>query len=175
MMKIIIGSFILFFVLVIPCNATDVTVCDIGCDYTSVTDAMNALPINGEHKITTTTDVILLKPFGVNRSMAFSKKPLPSVDTTPDAFAFIPQIGISPNYIVISTTVVITGINSPTPISVVNGLYSINGKAFTNVPSKISNGDSVRVKRAASSVGGKTLTATLTIGGVSGVFSVTTK
>jgi hypothetical protein len=97
-----------------------------------------------------------------------------NADTTPDAFSFTAQTGVALNTAVTSNAATITGINAPAPVSVSGGIYSINGGAFTSAAGSINNGDSVRVQLTSSSQYSTQTTATLTIGGVQGVFQVTT-
>lgn len=95
-------------------------------------------------------------------------------DTTPDAFGFAAQTGVALNTVVTSIAATITGINAPAPVSVSGGSYSINGGAFTSAAGSLNNGDSVRVRLTSSSQHSTQTTATLTIGGVQGIFQVTT-
>jgi len=96
-------------------------------------------------------------------------------DTTPDAFSFTDQTGLPPNAEVQSNEITVAGINGPAPISVVGGAYSIDGGAFTATAGTVANGARVRVRVTASISYSTTVSATLTIGGVSDTFSVTTK
>ena len=102
--------------------------------------------------------------------------PNPNVDTTPDAFSFTTQCPVALNVAVVSNTITVTGINGPTPISIVGGEYAIDAStSFTSSTSTISSGQLVRVQPP----GGKltstgTFNITLTIGGVSGTFKVST-
>jgi uncharacterized delta-60 repeat protein len=96
-------------------------------------------------------------------------------DTTPDGFSFTDQTGLPPNAEVQSNEITVAGINAPAPISVVGGEYSINGGAFTATAGTVANGERVRVRVTASGSYSTTVSATLTIGGVSDTFSVTTK
>jgi len=54
-------------------------------------------------------------------------------------------------------------------------MYSINNLAYTNVTGTISGGDTVRVRITSSASYNTALQATLSIGGVSTSFSVTTR
>jgi len=96
-------------------------------------------------------------------------------DTTPDPFIFAPLTGVALNTLVTSNTINVSGINAPAPISITDGLYSINGNAFTSAPGNISNGDSVSVQLMSPGSYAATTSATLTIGGISSTFSVTTE
>jgi hypothetical protein len=96
-------------------------------------------------------------------------------DTTPDPFSFISQTGVALDTVITSNAITVSGINVPALISVTGGEYSANGGAFTSAAGTVSNGSTV-VVRLSSSVNYSTTTAvTLTIGGVSGTFSVTTQ
>lgn len=97
-----------------------------------------------------------------------------NADATPDPFTLIDQTGLATNTVAVSQAVTINGINVPTPIAVTGGEYSINGGAFTAVPGNISNGNAVRVRITSASAANATTQATLTIGGISDTFSVTT-
>jgi hypothetical protein len=95
-------------------------------------------------------------------------------DTTPDPFAFTPATGVPLNTAVTSNTITISGINSPAAISITGGLYSINNGSFVSAPGTITNGSTVRVAQTSQGGYGATTYTTMTIGGVSGTFSVTT-
>lgn len=97
-----------------------------------------------------------------------------SSDTTPNAFSFTDQTGVALSAVVTSNTVTISGINAAATISVSGGSYSINGGAFTTAAGTINNGNTVAVRLTASASNATTSNATLTIGGVSDTFSVTT-
>lgn len=73
-----------------------------------------------------------------------------------------------------SNSITVSGINSASPISIVGGSYSINGLAFTDSASTVSNGDSLRVRHTASAAFETATLTNLTIGGVSSIFSSTT-
>jgi hypothetical protein len=73
-----------------------------------------------------------------------------------------------------SNPITITGIATPTAISITGGQYSINGGAFTSVPGTVQPGDQVSVRMIAPSSDGATTTSTLTVDGVSTTFSVAT-
>jgi hypothetical protein len=98
--------------------------------------------------------------------------PLP--DTTPNQFTFTDQTGVTPNTPVTSNAITVSGINAPAPISVTGGQYSINGGAYTSSSGTVSNGNTLTARVTSSGNYAATTSATLTIGGVNGVFSVTT-
>ncbi|GAB4257310.1 MAG: hypothetical protein Kow0065_06490 [Methylomicrobium sp.] len=96
-------------------------------------------------------------------------------DTTPDAFSFTAQTDVEPGSSVTSNAMTVTGIDAPAPISISGGLYSVNNGAFVATAGQVNANDSVRVRLLASTEYDVTTLATLTIGGVSGSFQVTTK
>ncbi|HMN43044.1 MAG TPA: PQQ-binding-like beta-propeller repeat protein [Povalibacter sp.] len=73
-----------------------------------------------------------------------------------------------------SSTVTISGINSAAQISVTGGEYSINNAAYTSANGTVNNGQQVAVRVTSSSAANTAVSATLTVGGVNAVFSVTT-
>lgn len=81
-----------------------------------------------------------------------------------------------------SNTITVTGITAETEIRIADdpvnpspqpARYSING-AYTNQAGTVREGDTVKVLLVSSMYFQTTVSATLTIGGVSAVFSVTT-
>ena len=100
-----------------------------------------------------------------------------SVDTEPDPFSFPPVTGAEPKQPVTSDSITVQGMdgNALADISIVGGKYSINDGAFTGKNGTVKLDDRVRVRLTSSAQPGTTATATLTIGGISGEFRVTTK
>lgn len=95
-------------------------------------------------------------------------------DTTPDPFAFNAVTGAPINTPITSNGVTIGGINAATPVSIVGGSYSINGAPFTTSAGSIASGQTIALQLQSSAGLGITTSATVTIGGVSAVFNVTT-
>lgn len=95
-------------------------------------------------------------------------------DTTPNAFSFSSVSSASAGSTQTSNAVTIGGINAAAPISITGGSYNINGGSYTSASGSVNNGDSVTVRVTASSTAGASITATLTVGGISGSFKVTT-
>ena len=125
---------------------------------------------------TTTNTVISTIAAGAGAS-AFGTflAPPPPPDTTPDAYSFASKAGVAVSSIITSAPATIQGINSPSPISVANGSYSIGCTAtFVTAPGTITNGQTVCVQHGAAATAGASVTTTLTIGGVSGTFTSTT-
>lgn len=97
-----------------------------------------------------------------------------AADLTPNAFTFTPQTGVSVGAIVTSNEVSITGINANTTITITGGTYSINGGTFVATPGVVKLNDRVRVRMNGSMLINTPVSSTVTIGGVSGTFTVTT-
>jgi len=73
-----------------------------------------------------------------------------------------------------SNIIVVGGTDAPAPISVLGGEYAIDGGGFTNAEGTIESGQSVQLRLMSGDTFGVVSTVTLTIGGVSAEFSVTT-
>ncbi|MES2952118.1 MAG: DUF1566 domain-containing protein [Pseudomonadota bacterium] len=96
------------------------------------------------------------------------------LDTIPNAISFTEQTSVALGSENTSNTVTIAGINSASPISISGGTYSKNGGSYTATAGTVISGDTVAVKLTASSQGGTVTFAMLTVGGINGVFKVTT-
>jgi hypothetical protein len=98
-------------------------------------------------------------------------------DTTPNPFDLgsnYTNAAISTYYY--SNTITVAGINAASPVSTNGGVqYQKNGGGWTSTSGTVVNGDTVRVRMQSSGSFNTTVTATLTIGGVSDSFSVTTQ
>jgi hypothetical protein len=101
--------------------------------------------------------------------------------TKPDAFSFTAQTGVALSILVESNAIAVAGITNPAAISITGGEYSISSNGGSNwsdysstTPATVSLNDQVKVRLTSSGSYSTMLTATLTIGGVSGAFNVTT-
>lgn len=101
-------------------------------------------------------------------------EPDPDPDTTPDAFSFTSVTGATPGSAVESAAITVQGIDAAAAISITGGQYSVDGGAFTSASGTVENGQTVVLRITAASGNAATNTATLTIGGISAGFSVTT-
>lgn len=97
-----------------------------------------------------------------------------AIDITPNQFSFIDQTNVAFNSFITSNNITVSGINSATSISNTGGSYSVNGGAYTTIEGKVNNGDTVNVRTQAANSDLTTVGMTLTIGGVSDIFSITT-
>ena len=103
-----------------------------------------------------------------------SPSPAPVQDTTPNAFSFAAISGAERSSVVESGAVTISGINAATDVSIAGGEYSIAGGAYTSGAGTVSNGEAITVRVTTAADYDTETSATLTVGGVSGNFSVTT-
>lgn len=98
-----------------------------------------------------------------------------AIDTIPLPFSFVAQQDVAPGAVVVSNSIMVLGINAPTAITATGGEFSINGGDYTQmIGATVNNGDLVRVRQTASPLNSTTTTATVTIGGESADFRVTT-
>lgn len=95
-------------------------------------------------------------------------------DTTPDQFTFIDQTDVALTTLIESNVITVTGINAPAAISIEGGEFSIDGGDYTSAQGTVNNNQTVRVRQVSSSSYATTTNTTVTIGGVSDTFSVTT-
>ncbi|HUH23417.1 MAG TPA: RHS repeat domain-containing protein [Brevundimonas sp.] len=97
-----------------------------------------------------------------------------AADTTPDAFDLGAAVAGSAGVWAASSIVTIGGINAAAPVTISGGQYRINGGAWQTAAGSISAGQTIQVQVQAPTAGGASQTATLSIGGVSDTFQVTT-
>ncbi|MEW5851582.1 MAG: hypothetical protein AB2A00_22520 [Myxococcota bacterium] len=96
-------------------------------------------------------------------------------DSSPDAFSFVDAVDVERGTVVTSAPVVISGINTPTAVSIIDGEYSIGcGVEFTSVEGVINDGETVCVRHTSSSSYESTTETVLSIGGVADTFTSTT-
>jgi hypothetical protein len=95
-------------------------------------------------------------------------------DATPDAFSFVAVNDAQPSTVVESEAVTVQGLNIAAAVSVAGGEYRIGNGAWTSAGGMLQPGETVQLRLTAAAEGGATRTATLTVGGVSASFSVTT-
>ena len=96
------------------------------------------------------------------------------INTTPDIFWFVPQMGVPLNMLVISNTITVSGITAPAGINITGAEYKINSGAYTTELGTVTDGDTVTLRQISANSSYTMTMATLTIGGVSAKFYVTT-
>ena len=96
-------------------------------------------------------------------------------DTTPSAFDFTNQSNLNLSTLTYSNTQTISGINQSVSVSATNGAqFSINGGGYTTSGS-ISNGQSLRVRLTSSGSYNTSVSTTITVGGTTDVWAITTR
>jgi len=100
--------------------------------------------------------------------------PPPPVDTTPDAFSFSPVAEAARDEWVVSESITIMGLSAAADVSITGGEYSVDGGSYSGAAGTVSDGQAVTVRVRASGEFATETLATLTIGGVSADFRVTT-
>jgi hypothetical protein len=97
-----------------------------------------------------------------------------TIDTTPDQFTFTAQTGVTLSMKVTSNTITVSGINAAAPLAIsYGGDYSINGGSYTSASGTVNNGDTITLQLISSDNYSATASVMLSIGGVSGIFNVT--
>lgn len=86
-------------------------------------------------------------------------------DKTPNEFNFAPQTNVATDTKV-TDTLTISGINTATPISVINGEYRLNSGTWTSAIGTVSNNDTVEIRHTSSSNNLEKTVSTLNIGGI---------
>lgn len=98
----------------------------------------------------------------------------PPPDSTPDAFSFTSISDANLSVLVVSDPITVNGINVPTTITT-DGQYRIGSGGYTSSSGSVVNGDQVYARLTTSASYSTPTTITVTIGGVPGTFTVTTK
>lgn len=96
-------------------------------------------------------------------------------DTTPDAFSFADQSGVSTSSIITSAPITITGIDAAADVTITNGQYSIDGGAWTSSAGTVTDGQQIRVRHTSSASYETTVDTILDVGGVTDTFTSTTE
>ena len=101
--------------------------------------------------------------------------PPPVSDTTPDSFTFTAVTNADVDAVVESNSITVDGINAAATISITGGEYKVASGDYSTSNSTVTDGQSVTVRLTTTENGNQTSEATLTIGGVSSTFIVTTR
>ena len=96
-----------------------------------------------------------------------------NADSIPDQFTLIAQTDVEPNTLVTSASIIITGINTASQVTIIGGEFSINGADYTT-NGVAYNDDTITVQLLSDSNFSTITEATLSVAGVSDTFSVTT-
>ena len=97
-------------------------------------------------------------------------------DDTPDDFAFVPQIDVAVDTLVVSNEAVVSGLkeNGVSDIRVFNGQIIINGQAINDSTAQVKNGDRIQVQVTSSGNYADKVIATVQIGSYLQYFKVIT-
>lgn len=98
----------------------------------------------------------------------------PPPDTTPDAFGFRERTGVPTGVYTTSEARTITGIDTVTPIHIVNGQYRIGSGPFTSDAGTLVNGQKLRVRHVSATAAATTVESLVTVGTVTATFRSTT-
>src|SRR5690554_1202519 len=96
------------------------------------------------------------------------------LDVTPDNFVFEAKNDAIPGETYTSNTITVSGINAAVPVSVSGGEYAIDNGAFTAASATVKPGQTIVVRATAAPTPVSIVNAVLTIGGVTGTYSITT-
>lgn len=93
----------------------------------------------------------------------------------PDPFSFTAQTSkeLSTGYF--SNEITLTGLNTWATMTIQWWSYSLNSWALQTIAAIVHNGDTIKIYLTSSSAYSSTTSATLTVGGLTGTFSITTK
>ena len=99
-----------------------------------------------------------------------------AADTTPNSFTFTDQSAAAANTLVYSNIITIVGINTSVTASISGNSaeMQVNSGSYTSSNQTISVGDTIRLRMTSSATAGATVNTTLTVGGTSDTWSVTT-
>lgn len=98
-------------------------------------------------------------------------------DTTPDPFDFTDNLAVNTSTLTLSNIITVTGIDAASPIAITTtdgAEFSINGGAFTAVSTTVVVNDTVQLRVTSSASNSTSVSATLDIGGVTDLWTVTT-
>lgn len=100
-----------------------------------------------------------------------------NADTYPNAFTLQPNVATLAllDEIQTSQTVTISNINTPSPVSITNGEYSINGGSFTSASGTVNPADTITVRHTSSGTFSTAVTSSLDVGGRTATFVSTTE
>ena len=158
-----------------PISITGGTYSKAGGAYTSASGSLGVgetvtLRVDSSASFSTATSAVLTIG-GVSDTFSVTTA---AIDTTPTAFTFTDQTSVALSSPIDSNTITVAGINSAAAISISGGTYSKNSGSFTSSSDTVVASDTVVVRVSSSGSYNTAASATLTIGGVSDTFTVTT-
>jgi hypothetical protein len=159
--------------------------------FTITVDADNKFAISGanliidqllDHATKTSHSVTVQASDGVNTpitqafTVTVTKVADAAADLVPDAFSFTAATGVTASAVSTSGNITVAGLSAAAVVAVEvqNGQYRKNGGSWVSTPGTAVNGDTFAVRGNASATAGGIVVVTLTIGGVSAGYSITT-
>ncbi len=137
-----------------------------------ITDPANVYPMRLAYRVgAVAVGGYVWDPAGTNNNMYAA---LLEIDGEPDSFAFTDRTDVELNTVVESDEITVTGIDADSAISITGGEYSVDSGDYASTAGFVTEGQTVQVRQTSSSSYSTPTNATLTIGGVSDIFSVTT-
>lgn len=122
---------------------------------------------SGSHVTATTVSLVI---GGVTGTFSITT----AADTAPDAFSFTDVIGAARGVYVSSSIIMPVGYAAAAPVTITGGEFSIEAQGFDSEPATISPGEVIQIRALTGSGFLEQSEVTLTIGGVSTTWSVTT-
>jgi len=98
----------------------------------------------------------------------------PAPDGTPDSFQFVATTDAPRGETLTSPEITVNGVNQEVAVAITGGLYSVDGGDFTDENGVLVNGQRVVVRAVSSSEFSTDTVVTLTIGGVTSDYVITT-
>lgn len=95
-------------------------------------------------------------------------------DLVPDQFTFLDRTGVQQDVWIESNSITVSGITGRSPLTIIGGEVNVDDGGWHNAPITVANGAIIRVRVKSANAITTTTSTTLTIGGVSDTFSVTT-
>lgn len=156
-----------------------------GVDVTLTVPSLSAIKAGDTVKITAGVGITDIS----GKAMAAAGTATLTAANTPAAFSFTSVTNSSVKTAVASNAITISGVNVPATLSVVagsdsslqcaiaplaTGVFGAFGSCAPSTPLTLGNGDQLKLQLTSSALGTTTTSGSVSIGGVSGTFSVTT-
>jgi hypothetical protein len=100
--------------------------------------------------------------------------PTPDPDGTPADFSFTAESDAALNTLLTSDEFTVDDINTPVAITITGGEYALDGGDFTSAAGTVVNGQTIQVQTTSSAEFSTATVVSLTVGGISADFTVTT-
>jgi hypothetical protein len=121
-----------------------------------------------------TATVTATNAAGSASATAAAVGPVTGTDTTPNAFTFTDATNVALSTLTESNAITVSGIDAPATMTITGGQYQINGGAWASSSTTVVATNTVKVRGTSSASNSTAVNVTLTIGGVSDTFTITT-